>query len=105
MKSNYKRSKIKFSDLYYKDADTSARKSAYKSKNTLNFSSLDLIDGYYYFRNEKFSGKAEIYYNNGVLKALLSFRNGIKNGLSTYWYSNGVKQKESFFENGVLDGF
>jgi hypothetical protein len=72
----------------------------------VDFNKVKLHNNLYYYENEKtpYTGKCELFYQNGNKSKELSIRDGRYNGKDISFYENGQKSNEANFENGILDG-
>jgi antitoxin component YwqK of YwqJK toxin-antitoxin module len=65
--------------------------------------SLQLINGIWFYRHKLFSGTMETYFVPGVIKARQTFYHGKDEGLLCTFYENGNKDAERFYHNGEKD--
>ncbi len=57
-----------------------------------------------YFKNGKFDGKYQRFYENNTLKSECIFLNGKKNGIYNQYYSDGKLESQENYINGVSQG-
>ena len=76
------------------------------SINAREVSQLEERDGVMYEPNkeEPFTGKLIIYYENGQKKGEGNYKEGKQDGLWTWWDENGKKKREGNYKEGKLDG-
>jgi hypothetical protein len=65
--------------------------------------SLQLINGIWFYRHQPFIGTIQTYFDNGALKASQTFYHGKEEGLSITYYENGNKDAIRFYHNGEKD--
>src|SRR6478672_8567011 len=61
-------------------------------------------DGYYYLRQEPFTGVAFYLREDGSLKSETEYQHGLKWGLDRYWFDPDRLQSEGEMQRGVLHG-
>jgi len=66
-------------------------------------SSLQLVNGVWYYRQQLFNGWLETYFPSGSVKARQPFFNGKEEGLVSTFYENGNKDARRFYHNGEKD--
>ena len=66
-------------------------------------SSLQLLNGSWFYHQQLFSGTMETYFLSGALKARQTFYRGKEEGLLCTYYENGNKDTRRFYRNGEKD--
>jgi hypothetical protein len=76
------------------------------SKHTVNFNQIKIHNNLFYYQNEEtpYTGKCELFYQNGNKSKELSIRDGKYNGPTLSFYENGQKSNETKYTQGILDG-
>ena len=84
--------------------DTAPKKDAIET--AVDWSKLEDRGGVMYLPNEEtpFTGRAEIFYENGQKKGEETYKVGKLDGLRTGWYENGQKMGEGNFKDGIAHG-
>src|SRR5665647_1899522 len=72
----------------------------------VNFNEVKINNNLFYYENEKtpYTGKCELFYQNGNKSEELSIRDGKYNGPTVSFYENGKKSHEVNYKQGIPDG-
>jgi len=72
----------------------------------VNFNKVKNNNDLFYYENEKtpFTGKCELFYQNGNRSKELLIRDGKYDGPTVSFYENGQKSYEAKYKQGILDG-
>jgi len=72
----------------------------------VNFNKVKINNNLFYYENEKtpYTGKCELFYQNGNKSEELSIRDGKYNGPTVSFYENGQKSYEVNYKQGIPDG-
>jgi pimeloyl-ACP methyl ester carboxylesterase len=72
----------------------------------VSFDQVKIGNELFYYGDEKvpYTGKCELFYQNGKKSKELSIRNGQYDGLTIRYYENGQKSYEANYKQGILDG-
>ena len=65
--------------------------------------SLQLINGIWFYRHQPFIGTIQTYFNNGALKASRTFFLGKEEGMHITYYENGNKDAVRYYHDGEKD--
>jgi antitoxin component YwqK of YwqJK toxin-antitoxin module len=82
--------------------DTAPKKDAIET--AVDWSKLQNRNGLWYLPNKEtpFTGRAELFYENGQKEWETNWKDGKYDGLSITWYENGQKESEQNFKDGKL---
>ncbi len=65
--------------------------------------SLQLVNGVWFWHQNFFSGTMETYFPSGTMKATQTFYEGKEEGMLTTYYENGQKDSQRFYHKGEKD--
>ena len=65
--------------------------------------SLQLINGIWFYRHQPFIGTIQTFFKNGVLKGVQAFYRGKEEGVSITYYENGKKDAIRYYYKGEKD--